>query len=224
MIKRRTNGSRARRRNYLINPAFQWKYTLAIGTGVFVVATLMGVALFGSLHHQARAKYLFPSTSDPWQNARTIVFFAVTFSTVMVATFGCWIILVTHRISGPMFVLEHHLSRLSQGRFPKRRPLRAKDEFKEIHEAFWRAVDFLKAARQAELDTLTEVLDTAKSATKRGSEAQCDALRSITTRIEPLRNEIAEALDQAADSRPARPRTGKTSRKAEAFAMAGSNV
>ena len=224
MIKRKRNGSRARRRNYLINPAFQWKYTLAIGTSVFLVASLMGIGLFGSLHQQARMKYLFPAGSDGWNNAQTIIVFAVAFSTVMAATFGCWIILVTHRISGPMYVLKHHLTKLSQGRFPKRRPLRTKDEFKEVHEAFWTAVHSLKTEKEAEFEALTEVLDTARSATKRGTEAQKDAFESITNQIEALRGEIAEALDRPVDSRPATPRTGQRSPEQQALVMAGSEA
>lgn len=224
MARRSTSRSRPRRRNYLINPAFQWKYTLALGTAVFLAASMMGIALFGSLQHQARAKVLSPPTADSWQNARTIVGFAVAFSAVTIAALGCWGIVMTHRVSGPMWVLQRHLAKLSAGRFPKRRPLRKRDEFKEIHETFWIAVDCLKAQRQAELATLTDVLNTAASAAKRGSEAQASALESIATRIETLRNAIAEALEQPVANLPAAPRRGKRSPGRDALEMAQSNA
>ena len=221
MARRKTDSSHYRRRNYIINPAFQWKYTLTIGIGMFLIASLMGIVMFGTLHQQARARVMFPATSEVGQNASTLIIFAVGLSAVMVAALGCWSIVMTHRISGPLFVLQSLFTDLGKGLFPKRRPLRKKDEFKELHDSFWTAVDSLRAKRGSELAMLTEALNTARSAATGDDEARKCALGLIAAQIEPLCNEIAGALDQPA---PAEPTTDSRAEAQDVFAMADCNA
>ena len=65
-------GSRAdRRKNYLINPAFQWKYTLLMLLGLFVISSFSAVTLFGALHQQARARILNPQVVNQWGSTWT---------------------------------------------------------------------------------------------------------------------------------------------------------
>lgn len=225
MAKHTRNGPRLwRRRNYLINSAFQWKYTLVIATGVFLAASMMGIALFGSLHQQARARVLHPESIDAWQSARVVVHFAVAFSAVMVVALGCWGIVVTHRISGPLYVLGRHLTQLGEGQFPKRRPLRKKDEFKELHNTFWCTVDSLRARKRIELATLTGILNIASSAVKGDSQRRISALESIAMQVEAMRNEAAEALGDPADRPSQAPPTESAESAPDALALAEANV
>jgi methyl-accepting chemotaxis protein len=212
---------RNRRRKYFINPAFQWKYTLAIATGVFLSASFMGVVLFGILHQQARLKVLYPGTTNVWENAYFIFIFALAFSMVVVTGLGAWGVVVTHRISGPLFVLQRQFARLAEGCFPRRRPLRKKDEFKELYESFWQAVDSLKANKQAELAKLTEILNIARSAAGDGNGAPDNALETVAAQIEELRAQAAEALGGRADSPPAAPLPSTGPREHDALVVAG---
>jgi hypothetical protein len=221
MARPRTDGSRYQRRNHLINPAFQWKYTLTIGIGVFLVATIMALVLFGSLHQQAQARAVTPATSYAWQNATTVIIFAVALSALMVTGLGYWSLILTHRISGPLFVLQRLFNDLSKGIFPKRRPLRNKDEFKEIHDGFWTVVDSLRDRRRSELAILTEALNTARSAATSDDEARKCALGMIAAQIEPLCNEIAASLGEPA---PAEQTAGTPAQTQDVFAMADCNV
>ena len=47
-----------RRRTYVINPSFQWKYTLITVATVFILSGFLTVVLFNVLHQQARAAIL----------------------------------------------------------------------------------------------------------------------------------------------------------------------
>jgi hypothetical protein len=53
----------------------------------------------------------------------------------------------THRISGPIYVISNFMKDIIEGRDPKLRPLRDKDELKEFYELFQ---DMVKAIRKRE--------------------------------------------------------------------------
>lgn len=214
------NRTRGRRRNYVINAAFQWKYTGSVVLGVFLVSSLLSIVLFGVLHQQARARLVNPAASHPWENALTIVLSAVAFATVMAAALGLWSFFVTHRISGPIFVMQRYLGELAAGRFPTARPLRKKDEFKEFFGELWRTIDALKAAKQADLAALTEVLNMARSAVDADSEDCRRTLDALTARLETLREEAADTLGEEFDTLPAAPPKdrGSVSKHTGAFA------
>jgi hypothetical protein len=195
---------KGRRRSYLINPAFQWKYTGAIAITVFLLSSSVGVMLFGALHQQARAMVINPNVSHLWENTRIIVLSSVVFSAVTAAAIALWSIVATHRIYGPLYVLERYLGELSSGRFPNVRALRKKDEFKELHSTLMDTVDALKRRKQAELATLSKILELAGSAQSAEEESLRNALSQITTRVEGLRSQAADALGKKFDSqRPA---------------------
>jgi len=50
----------------------------------------------------------------------------------------------SHRISGPLFLLNRYMDEMKQGRFPEIRPLRAHDDFQELFASFRELVNFLK--------------------------------------------------------------------------------
>lgn len=53
----------------------------------------------------------------------------------------------SHRISGPVFLLNRYISELKKGKFPDVRPLRTRDDFKELFENFREMVEYLKKRR-----------------------------------------------------------------------------
>jgi len=54
------------------------------------------------------------------------------------------IIKITHRISGPIYVISNYFKDIIAGKIPKPRPLRNKDELKEFYNLFIILVDTLK--------------------------------------------------------------------------------
>ena len=189
-----TSRPRGRRRTYLINPSFQRKYTLTVVGGVFIISTFLSYTLFGVLHQQARARVVQPYATSAWDNVGTILLAGIAFSAVLAVAFGLYTVVVTHRISGPLFVLERYLSELTSGRLPQRRALRKKDEFKSLNEAFWRAVDSLRAGKQVELHRLTELLKIARTGAEKGEPDSTQALESVAERLEAMCAQEARSL------------------------------
>jgi nitrogen fixation/metabolism regulation signal transduction histidine kinase len=53
----------------------------------------------------------------------------------------------SHRISGPIFILNRYIGEIKTGKFPEIRPLRPKDDFKKLFDNFREMVEYLKSNR-----------------------------------------------------------------------------
>jgi hypothetical protein len=124
----------------------------------------------------------------------TLLLSATVLAAIPALALGLWSIIATHRICGPLYVLEQHLGELSEGRFPKRRTLRKKDEFKEFYDLFWRALTTLEEGRRADLEVTAEIRNLAGFATGSDDETRKNALDAILARSEAQCEQIALVL------------------------------
>lgn len=184
---------RNRRRKYIIDPAFQWRYAVTISAIVFLTSCVLGSILYGVLHQQARLRALSPEAYTA-EVTLVLLFSSVVFATLTAGAMAVWSFVATHRICGPLFVIERYLRELTRGQLPKLRALRRKDEFNQLYSAFAEVVESLRARRRADIAALTEALETAQSVTGRDGQTREDALESLTSQIESLRRVAAEAF------------------------------
>ena len=182
------------RRGYMINPTFQWKYTGVIALCVFLASSFTGVLLFGVLHRQARAVLANPETNYGWENLFVMIAAGLMLGLVTAVAVGMWSIIATHRICGPLYVLEQYHSELSRGRLPDVRSLRRKDEFKRLHESFAAAVDALRQRQRGDLAIATEIAEIAAEVQERTDEDRRQALEEIVARTQELRENAAQFL------------------------------
>lgn len=193
----------SRRRQYIVDAAFQWKYTLVIVVGVFLLASAMGITMFGYMHQQARESNLLGRAHDSWHNTKTILLFATLFSTVTVAGLVAWGILLTHRVCGPLNVLKNHLTTLRNGQFPRYRALRKRDEFKELHSSFFETVDVLRTRAEQVLKGLDDVLSDLNQSAAPDEKQRAQAIESACKTVTLLRQRVAESLEQPQAGTPA---------------------
>jgi len=184
----------ARRRTYIIRPKFQIKYALVAAAIVFCVSLLMTMFLYRILHGQARMRALAPE-SYVAELSLVMCLAGLAFAVLTAGTIGVWHMFISHRICGPLFVMGAYLDTLAQGRFPKTRPLRKKDEFKDFYNYFCDTIHTLEARKQVDLETLEQILTIARSAT--GDEVACRAaLNEVVESIEGLHRRSAIALEK----------------------------
>ncbi len=158
-----------------------------------MISAVLSIVLYGILHEQARMRSIHPETYRA-EVTLVVLLSSLAFSAITAGGVGCWCIIITHRICGPLFVMGRYLGELREGRIPTIRPLRQKDEFKNFYDNLSGVIDRLKADKQEQLSALTDVLRTATSATE-GDEQSCrDALSSVAARIETMRKELADEL------------------------------
>jgi hypothetical protein len=193
------NPQRARKKcdrsikRFVINPSVQWRYTGTAVAGVFVVSALVSVLLYGVLFDQARSRSLFLSTTTATDVTVSIITAAVAFATVPAIACGLWAIVMTHRLCGPIRVMETHLRELAAGRFPKHRPLRKKDNFRDVYGLFWRAVDTVKDSELKQFEAIRRLRDSAHEAVA-GNEDADQLVARMTARLDELCQEASARL------------------------------
>lgn len=181
------------RKQYLINPSFQWKVAGTIAITVFLFSILISITLYGTLHQQARLRAADPMGYTA-EVTSVMVCFGLGFAAITAGGVGLWSILMTHRICGPMFVMKRYMLELAEGKLPALRPLRKRDEFKDLYDAFDLAISALRSAKQRELMQLNTALEAIRQAQSGESTASRQAIQSVMDRIEGLRVKAQEAL------------------------------
>jgi len=184
---------RNRRQKYVVDPGFQWRFAATISATVFVVSCIMGSVLYGVLHQQARMRLMHPETYSA-EVSMVVLFASIIFAALTAGGVAIWCIGATHRICGPLYVIQQGFHQLMDGKFPQLRQLRKKDEFNQFHKVFMQTVDSLKERKQKDLDALNDALDTVSTALNDVGASQKDALESVAQKLQALRDETAKAL------------------------------
>lgn len=138
--------SRRRRRVIpIIDARFQWKYTLlivALGVGVSFV---MGGLLYRAHLDNTRLLDLDQRLQEQViRGDQIFLLYLIIGIVLMAAVLGVWGLIVTHRISGPLFIVARYLDVLADGQYPDVRPLRKRDELQEFFATFEDAVNGLR--------------------------------------------------------------------------------
>lgn len=182
-----------RRKNLIINPAFQLRYAGTIMLGVFIASSLMSIVLYGLLFQQARNRLLHLAPSNIMENTYAIILFAAAFSLLMALALGVWSIVMTHRIGGPLYVMQKQLEELAQGRIPKLRRLRKRDEFKQLFGTFKEFVNGYKSQKQRQFQELEQALQLVDKFKAEGG-ASVSALQELEVQLRAMRNAAAQSL------------------------------
>ncbi len=194
--------SKVVRRTFLIDRAFQIKYTLYM-----VVVGAAVSLLFGAMMYQAHVEATqLIEMPDPLREAvktqdSTLLWLVMAIAVVMAVALGLFGILVTHRVAGPIYVFSHYMNVLGQGRYPMLRPLRKSDELKAFYEIFHQAVATMRERDRTRGEELKRIAASLESAAEKSPEASqalkpaADALRAIGEKM----------LEAASTEEPATP-------------------
>jgi len=191
------NDGRNRRGRYLIYRSLQLRSALTTGLFIFVTSSLMSSTLYFVLHHQARQRLLDPQNYVGSVGA-VILFAALAFSALAALGFAFWSVRMTHRIYGPLWVLNRGLRELAAGRLPDVRPLRERDELKDLHASYAAAVESLRAQKRQQLHQVADMqaaLDAIGGQRLEGCEGH---LQSLAADFECMRRELADSLGASA--------------------------
>ena len=188
-----------RRRTYVVNRRFQFKYTLIItmiGTGI---AAALGYFLYISIKESTEivnATLLeYPQLQEHVQAADQQKYLILILGVAAIAlALLVWGVLMTHRVAGPLFIITRYVNTLADGVYPSIRPLRKGDELHDFFEAFAHMMDELKARDRKDLDALGRVCDglqTQVNALQSGAADTDKTAKEIHMLIEPVRAVMA---------------------------------
>jgi len=161
-----------RRKQFLINRAFQIKYTVIIAIIGIIIAVLWGT-LFYKASKENSQQMLMLVQMDPNLSSMSdiikdklatedskIMIYLIAFVIAIFLSLVIWGILITHRIAGPIFIISRYVDSIADGKIPETRPLRKKDELKEFFDKFSRMLDALKERENVDIVAINDTLKT----------------------------------------------------------------
>lgn len=173
-----------RRRTYLIDREFQLKYIFMLGS---IGAGSM--ALFGALAWWAHTAALEAGSAAQGLAGMTIVWLSVLAVIGTSVALGLFGLLFTHRVAGPVHVMNLYVEALAAGHYPRLRPLRRYDELKKFFDRFSHAVERIRAREAEEAQALSRVLSAFKPL------ATSEEARAALQALEELHSRKREAMD-----------------------------
>lgn len=191
-----------RRRARLVDRDFQLKYTLMVGAFTVVVSlTYMTMVYLEHFEIQREIGTYCNAMvgSELLQRSTSIlgyIFIATVLISLLLTALG---LVATHRIAGPIFVMNRYLGVLASGRIPAMRPLRKNDEMKGLYGNLQVFVQLLAQREKNEAERLKHALDTLKPAASTREAQEClETLRAMYQRK-------CEAIEPSAGAQPAAP-------------------
>jgi nitrogen fixation/metabolism regulation signal transduction histidine kinase len=181
-------------RNCIIRPAFQWKYSVIAVVLVFLVSLIVSAEGYGILYQQVRSAALYQPGVSHGDIVLTLVLSAAALAVFPALVLGLWSIVTTHRICGPLYVLERYFGELIDGRFPRRRPLRKRDEFKDFYELFWRVIQQLEMSKRADFEATLAMRELAAATVGADDETRRQALETIHEQCQLRCEQYADVL------------------------------
>jgi hypothetical protein len=179
-----------RRRTYLIDREFQLKY-------IFMLATIGAgsLGLFGALAWWAHTAALESGSAAEGVAGITILWLTglgVVGTAVALGLFG---LVFTHRVAGPVHVMNLYIEALAAGHYPKLRPLRRYDELKKFFDRFSNAVQRIRTREADEAQLLGQALEAFRPL------ANTEEARAALKALEELQLRKREAVDNPVTAR-----------------------
>lgn len=188
-------------RNFLLDRRFQLKYTLMI--------VLAGGLIFGSMEYLFYAKveenselvglgedneFAAELSAELEDADREILLRLAAFWLALVSLLFIVGVLATHRIVGPIYVVNRYVKMIREGKPIHPRPLRRGDEFQELHRNVHEMAQALRDERDHDLEAVQRVLETISvrlGALPDGSAEEAKAFTEhLLADLEPLRELI----------------------------------
>lgn len=161
-----------RLRNYLLDPAFQLKYTGMVVAVTIVVASVLGYIAYDQSHAQTEmlsvnlameghtAEYIEEQAALADQRLLLQILGGVF---LLVFSLGITGILVTHRLVGPAYKMKSLFRDVSEGHLRIRGRLRKGDELKDVFDEFETMIEKLRARQREEITTVEAIIARAKA-------------------------------------------------------------
>lgn len=168
------------RRKLLLDAGFQFRYMFrfaAIGAfGVLIVGVLASRVIRNAVEEGGSPEVMLASSD-------TLLWLGGVGALVIGALTSLVGLVLTHRVAGPVHVMNVYLASIAAGRFPRLRPLRNGDELREFFETLSYTVDRLREREAEEARLLSEVIQRLEPlATSEDAQAALRQLGSMRTR------------------------------------------
>lgn len=161
-----------RLRNYLLDPAFQLKYTAYVMVVTLLVAGVLGYVAYEQSHAQTEMltvnMALAGETADFIERTareadQALLLQIIAGVLILAVSLGLTGVLVTHRVVGPAYKLKSLFRDVKDGHLRIRGRLRKGDELQDVFDEFESMVETLRAKQRAEITQLEGIIARAKA-------------------------------------------------------------
>ncbi len=148
-----------RRRNYLINKEFQFRYIARIVFGMIVMALVLGFTVYFTTWARIMDEfYTIPRIASQY----AALFGSVTqlmgvFLLVFLVLAVVWSVFASHSIAGPIYRFEKTLQAVAEGDLTLRVGLRKTDEFKHMADTLNQMVGELRTSLASDSELIREL-------------------------------------------------------------------
>lgn len=179
-----------KRRTYLIDREFQLKY-------IFMLASMGAgcMALFGVLAWWAHTVALEAGSAAEGVAGMTILWLTVLGVVGTAVALGLFGLVFTHRVAGPVYVMNLYVEALAAGHYPRLRPLRKYDELKKFFDRFSHAVERIRAREAEEAQAISHAMAAFQPL------ATTEEARAALKALEELHSRKREAVDKPVSGR-----------------------
>lgn len=171
---------------FIINPKFQFKFSLIVCSLIFISSLIYPVTIYEIFNNFFR---LNPSSAESLQSSRDTLMLWLGLIQLMylsVVFFVC--IFISHKIAGPMYKLSNFLRHIADGNPPETLYFRNGDNFSEIADQFNEAFEAIKEEHQNDFAYLSEVKSYIKNLSVVVPEDKKPVIAQITEKLTEMEN------------------------------------
>jgi len=191
------------RRTWIVDRNLQLRYAFLTAAAAAVVAFLLGLWM-RQTHAEALASGGLDYAGRQLAEANFRVLFTAFVGIAAMAVVGAGFggVLLSHRVAGPAMLMRRYLSTLAQGRYPRVRNLRKRDELNDLFIAVGGAIEQVRARDVEQVELLERSLEVMSGAVARAPEL-LPVIAEIQAEVEDRRAalEVAAAAAAAAARR-----------------------
>lgn len=140
---------------FLINPAFQLKFSLVVGSLIFLSSLIYPVILIDFFDEVTTKN---PEVAANVLNARNdLIYFLLTIQILFTALVFIVFIFMTHKIAGPLHKMKTHLSKIREGEAITPLTFRGGDHFQDVAEEVTLFLETVSNNQEKDFQYLDEV-------------------------------------------------------------------
>lgn len=157
-----------RLRNFMIDRGLQLRYILTVTVVSAVISASLGYLIWRQAADASDVVMEQMTGLDPELRStasgvlssgdQNLVFTMVVFGCGLVLVLSMFLLVMTHKVAGPLYKVSHHFDDLAAGRFRTVRPLRRFDMLQDFHGKFEVTHKSLRERLEADCEIYEKVL------------------------------------------------------------------
>ena len=140
---------------FLINPAFQLKFSLIVGSIILLSSLIYPVIIYDFFNVVAAANPQLPQKIIEARN--DLIFYLVVIQVILSLLIFVVFIFVSHKIAGPLYKLKNHLAEIRAGGAITPLTFRTGDHFQDVAEEVSLFLDTLAVNQENDFRYIDEV-------------------------------------------------------------------